>query len=205
MDAVMEVARRMVLVGQQAPDRITLDSGIVLGVRNVSREAIAASLSTLEEPQVPTYANPNTGMPTPNPNHPDYLAALQTYNEHVLEAAWRIMLYLGTEFISAPEGKYGPGDDGWVEIAQAAGLSPRMTEGARYVDWLQLYAVTAERERAQVAAAVLARSGVPEVRVAQAIAYFWRRQERGTDRTPAGEELGGDGDHGGEAPPVASS
>lgn len=132
-------------------ERITLENGVVLRLKPVSPITLRDAAAHLVRPNVPQVEIPDTGGRTePNPNDPDYLAAIQKWNADVSEAGITVALILGTEVETLPDGMPGYESDEWIDALRAAreivpGGPPLVvhTEGkGRYLDWLRMYAIS---------------------------------------------------------------
>lgn len=172
-----------------------LENGAVLKLKTISRAIINRAMARFPEPQVPIVNIESKGRSEPNPNDPDYLAAMVKYHEDRMELYYHLLVLFGTEFESAPEGVFAPQDDGWLIPFQKAEIEIDISsELARYEEWFWLYAST-EADKHNLMAYMIGRTGVTEVEVAQAIVFFRRETERRTNLANEAREVVPVGDH----------
>jgi hypothetical protein len=159
--------------GDGALATVLLSSGIVLKVRPVPPLAIRQAVMNVERPRVPIVFIEEKGREEENPDDPGYRDALVEYRIATGMAAMKALLVLGTQVESLPDGLSGPEDDGWLEELQDAGLdieasSPR----ARYLAWLQFYALKTNEDLAAAMDGPRKASGITEEDVALAVQSF---------------------------------
>jgi hypothetical protein len=195
-------AIRIFEAAQRQLSAIPLSNGIVLKIKPVAKRALAAVTDALVEPTPPEFEDPSSGRMLPNALDPDFNLALEKYEHDVMEAAFSVMLALGTEVESVPDGVAGPDSDDWVDMLSTIGVEPRLEGHGRYLDWLEFIALTEPSDLAVVQAAVTIRTGVTEGRVAGAIAYFRDYQTRRAVAPGAPAEGNSDRDRVPEAKPA---
>lgn len=156
-------------------DRITLRNGVVLKLHPVPPLAIREAALLVPPPQVPVWISPDKDREEPNPNDPDYLAALE---KHKHEQAFRVsdtIHLLGTSVESIPDGIDPPESDVWISKLEAIGIKvDRENEHKRYLSWLRLYAYTSQADISMVTAFATRLSGTTEEEVQRAAAAFRR-------------------------------
>lgn len=191
--------------GRKRIELVTLSTGVVLRFRPVAPTVMDRARQAVPIPQVPTFHNEARDRDEPNPNHPDYLAAIRLYDEQLVLAAWRAAAILGTSIESLPDGFPGPFDDAWIDELEA-GLpegqdldvqremdTPRQ-KNARYYDWLRLYAFGNEEDAFVVSAVSTSTVSLTEEEVAAYVESFRSAQARRANfaRELAGQYLYGD-------------
>lgn len=191
--------------GRKRIELVTLSTGVVLRFRPVSPTVLDRARQAVPVPQPPVVYNEARDRSEPNPNHPDYLAAVRAYDEQLVLAAWRAAAILGTKIESLPEGFPGPFEDRWIEELEAGlpegqtldvqrELTNERERNARYFQWLSLYAFGTEEDAFTVAAIAPSTVSLTEEEVAAYVESFRRAQARRTDlaRQLAGQYLYGD-------------
>lgn len=190
--------------GRKRIERITLSTGVVLKLRPVPPTVMDRARQAVPVPQVPKVFIESKGVEEPNPNHPEYLAALRGYDEQLVMAAWRAAAILGTAVESLPDGFPGPEDDRWIAELEAAlpdgeeldvqrDVTTDRERNARYYDWLRLYAFGTEEDAFTVSAIATSTVSLTEEEVASYVASFRDSQARRANlaRQLAGEYLYG--------------
>lgn len=164
------------------PNHFELSNGVVIRFRPVPIMALRRAVMGITEPEIPQVWNEEDQRFYENPDSPDYLEALERcYNARIL-ADQKMRLTLGVELVSVPEGMEGPDGTGWILDCQSAGIEPNLsTERTRFVEWLELYALSDQTDLARVFAQAIAVSGISEMEVVKAIAYFRDKAVRLTD------------------------
>lgn len=169
---------------QGPPSEVELSSGVRLKVRAVSPTLIRKAASRLPRPKPPVVRIPmgEDGQDVreeENPDHPDYLAALQQWSIDTYMLGADVMLLGGTEVLYVPEGMHRPEDDDWIELAEFFDVPvERERPKARYLAWLNLYALDSVQDTAKAVNAVATLSGITEEEVNAAMASFQNRAER---------------------------
>lgn len=178
---------------------VRLSNGIVLRGKPVPRAVMLNVVRRIPVPPVPVVAVEAVEGGTrdeENPNDPDYLDAIEAMHSARLEATYRAAYALGTEVVSVPEGMYGPEADGWLEELAVVGAEADVTSRtARYLSWLQMYALSSQQDHSELYGACLAAAGIMEMEVVQAVAYFRDRAQRGAFGNAPAPIDAGDGDN----------
>lgn len=167
-------------------DEVTLSNGIVLKCRKVPPLTLRYAISALPRPTPPVIYREDKGREEENPEHPDYLEALNNWSERQNEVSLNVMLSVGTSIIDVPDGVWGPDDGEWIDALEAAGIEvKRGSEAARYLSWLRFYALEEIKDLVRVSTVVAQLTGVREEDVAEATESFPGREERSGDPDPA--------------------
>lgn len=195
-NTLIDMASAVVNDVKAIPTEITLVTGVVLALRPVPPLAIRQAIISVPEPKVPMVRIPDREDLEPNPNDPDYLAALAVRELKQFLVTSEVMLLLGTSVCSVPDNAYGPESDEWVEpMREGLGMEvDTSNKHKRYLSWLRFYAIATERDSFRVLDAVTAMSGVTELEVQRAADAFRGSAERGTDPAPTTSADGVNGD-----------
>lgn len=176
-------------------DAVTLSSGIVIKLRNVPPFALQDIARQLVPPAPPIWHNEAKDRDEENPDDPDYQIELLAFKQHQLLTVSMVLLTMGTKFGSAPDDCEGPDGEEWLTLLKAAGMTiDPQTATERYIAWLRYYALASKEDIQAVMTPLLARTGVQEVEVAQAVAAFRSAAGRSGDRGRADSDEGADGD-----------
>ena len=76
----------------------------------VPQSVIQAALALQPEPRVPMWYNPDKEREEPNPNHPDYLEAVERYEREQYGITFDCYAMFGVELVGGL-----PEDDGWLK------------------------------------------------------------------------------------------
>jgi len=180
------------------PDTITLGTGVVLRLRPVPQSVIRRAANKIPRPEVPMASIPDKDRTEENPDDPDYQRAVEEWMGEQALASRKVILIMGTEPVTIPDGVEPPDGDKWCGPLLSLGM---ITEDEladpymRYLAWLEVYAARTEREQMALMTLPLLMAGITEQEVMDAITSFRGRTGRGTDNgsgTPAGGE---DGNH----------
>lgn len=152
--------------------RLTLRCGAVLLFSPVSPLALREAAVTVVQPAVP-IVRLTDGRDEPNPNDPDYIAALDRFQNDQIFRVANVVMLMGTKLESVPEGVDKPEDEDWIEMLETLGITvPHATKHQRYLSWLRLYALRANDEVTAIIGNVVRLSGVTEVEVQRAASAF---------------------------------
>lgn len=166
-------------------DTCTLASGVVLKVKKVSPLLLRRAVQKVTKPVIPVFHDEDRGRDIENPNDPDYLAALAEYESSQGYASLDMMILMGTELISVPEGMDRPEDTDWVELLRVGGIDPDISsDHARYLSWMQLIAITDMADVQSIAMAVARKTAVREVDVQASLDSFRSNEIGRTDIQP---------------------
>ena len=105
--------------GVNAP--FALSTGVEARFTPVSISIITEAQSAIPDPPVPIWHNESKGTDEPNPNHPDYLKALERIDSERNLAAIDAMVMFGVELVNGV-----PEDGKWLKtlkLRQKMGLS----------------------------------------------------------------------------------
>lgn len=148
---------------------IVLSTGVVMRAKQVPKMAFLALRRRFKAPAVPLWRNTDKGRDEPNPDDPDYLAALAEYQVDFAEAQIHLLMLLGTETVSIPEGLPGPDDLDWLAERALLGLSSGDDPAARRLDWLLYKAAPTSNDIELLARGAGRATGTAEADVQEAL------------------------------------
>lgn len=173
-EAVAEVEREA--VHQLPNNHIRLSSGVVLRTKKVSVLRIQAVANKIKPPKLEDYAfyDPDREETILNPNHPEYLAAVERHNTEVGMAVLDALIVFGTEPVEVPDTVHPLESDAWLEELDFVGIEVnRESKLARYLAWVRYVAMVTEEDVSLVTQKISSSTmGSSEELVAQAIENF---------------------------------
>lgn len=111
-NAAVETARGIRTNGRAA-DRILTVKGVRIKLTSVPAGVFTKVRSKIPEPQIPTWHNEEYDRDEPNPNNPEYLAALNKANEERAEAVIDACALFGIELLDGM-----PTSEDWLKKLQ---------------------------------------------------------------------------------------
>ena len=172
---------------------VKLKTGVTVTLKAVPPILLRDSIASLKEPKPPMVDIESKGRKEENPNDPDYLEALATYQEKRDSMATNGLLAFGIDKIDVPEGMQTIEDDEWIiEIESFTEIQINRIGKARKVAWLKYVGLTDGSDYEKIIKAITRLSGVSEEDVQDEMSSF-RGPESGTaDRelAPAGSNQG---------------
>ena len=188
-EAVRAVAET--LAEDVAPVEFRLANGCLLGIKPVAPFLIRRAVTKLDRPSPPKVLIQDKGREEEVPDDPAYMRALAEYRNLTFETGANVLLAAGTWLKTAPAGVDRPEDEGWVETAQFLGVEVDVSGAlARYLSWLNLYAITSEQEYLKLMLVVSRGVGLTEEEVQQAMSSFRGLAARGADNGLPTEDAG---------------
>jgi len=88
---------------------IELTTGVRVRLGHVPPGILEDVAHRVKPPKVPSWFNPDKGVEEPNPNHPDYLAAVAQYELDQAAAVMDAIALFGMELVDGV-----PEDDSWI-------------------------------------------------------------------------------------------
>jgi len=155
-------------------DTFTLSSGVVLKAKRISGFLITDVMRQFERPRIPRVYIESIGREEDNPDDPDYLSRVETWERESSLAVLDTMFVAGTELVSVPDGMEGPDGNDWVEMLDASGIQMSDNKKRRYLLWLK-HVATNEDDITLISDEVGRKSGVVERDVETAAKQFRRR------------------------------
>lgn len=181
IEAAVE-AEKKVEEKKEIPDRVELSNGIVLKLRRVAPLVVREATVRVEKPRPPTVYREDKQREEENPADPDYLEAMEAYDEKTSKAAIDAILLLGTEPVEIPEGVSKPEDSDWVEVLDYLGITLNLEDPrTRYLAWLRFYAMASADDIEKAIGGPMLLSGVSESEVRESLDSFRSDGERGTN------------------------
>lgn len=195
----MQIEMDSMQAASRAVDRITrngrfaelkLINGIVLSIKPVPPLLLSAVLAEFPDPPEPTVWMEELGRNEPNPNDPQYAKDLIAVSEARDLAVNNLVLAVGTSFNSAPEGYFGPDDDGWVATVEFANklvgkeIQVEKADGdsiTRYLQWMRFYALETSLDIALAQSLPYQLAGIREGEVEEVIESFQRNPQWGAN------------------------
>lgn len=160
----------------QPRNEVTLSNGVKLKLRPVPPLAIREAVIRVPEPPVPMVYIADREREEPNPNDPDYLAAMNMRQLDQVAAMTNVMLLLGTSPLYVPEGMSTAEDDDWCDTMEFLGIPVHRNQPkARYLDWLRYVVLESPEDISGLTGVLAAMSGVTEQEVARAAEAFRNR------------------------------
>ncbi len=188
---------------EAVPATTTLNCGVVLRFKPVPSLAIREAAMRIEAPTVPVIHVEDKGRDEENPNDPAYLKAVAEFEAARAMVANDVILLLGNEVESVPEGVAAVQDQSWIEDLHALGIEfDTENRAARKLAWLKFYVLRTDEDSVKALMGPMRSAGVSEVDVAQAMASFRDLQKRAADN---GAELPDSGDGTDDSEPSAGA
>lgn len=142
---------------------ITLSTGVVLRGKQVPPLGFVAVLANFPRPKPPMWKDPNMGRMMENPDDPDYISRVQSWQTEYADATLNVMVVYGTEIVNIPKGMSKPSDKRWLERYQMTGLQVHEeNEDWRYLTWIKFEAAVTVDDLNKIKKVVGELSGVPE-------------------------------------------
>jgi hypothetical protein len=175
-------------------DHVTLSNGVSFKLKAVSGLLIRRAVTQVPKPEVPMWFNEDRGRDEPNPNHPDYLAELERYDETTGMAAMNVMFLVGTKVVHPlPPDIPALEDAGWLDELNYLGIDAKTDGPGRYLDWLKYVVLSSPEDMVTLSVSLGRLCGLGEGDVTAALNSFRRGEGRGTNSgSPASDA--GDGD-----------
>ena len=181
---------------REVPKSIKLSNGITLKVKPMPPMLFNSVVNSIPEPEVPKVYMEDKGRDEPNPNHPDYIKAVNERTVAISLATMNLILVACTEIEYLPDGMEGPESDDWPYLAEMAGITfDHSNKHERYLAWLRAYAISTVNDMTQVQTVPLMLAGVSEEEVDTAMDAFRSGEARDSDSGLPDEEHSPDGDN----------
>lgn len=144
-----------------APDTFTSSSGVKFKLSKVNNLVIVEAAKKLKAPRVPVMYIEDKGRDEENPNDPDYVEALQTYQMEQGMLLVNTYLAFGTKILSdsLPEDKLPLDDISWSDdLKETLDIDIPIKGKARYLRWLKFH-LLGDEDMNNLARAVMNFSG----------------------------------------------
>jgi hypothetical protein len=185
----------------RAVDRITrrgrlvdfeLSNGIVLTIKSIPPLLLQAVNNEFQLPDAPKIYMEEKGREEENPHDPNYLKECQRITEQQDLAISDLILAIGTNVRSVPDGYFPPESDDWIETVEFANrisgkplTIDRDDVTKRYLFWLRFYALETGGDVALAQGLPMQLAGIREGEVEDVIDSFrgipeWRADPEGS-------------------------
>lgn len=154
---------------QKQDDLITLSTGVVLRAKQAPPLVLIEVMSSFPRPKPPVYHNEKMGREIENPDDPDYIERVKSWEMESSKAVLNALIILGTELVSKPKGFAGPGEQKWMDEYSMFGVPMHpQNETWRYLTWVKYKAVQNEKDLEAIREVVGRLSGVRDSSVKSA-------------------------------------
>jgi hypothetical protein len=165
----MKTIRAVAEEGKGAQDEITLSSGVVLRAKKANPITLIRVMTRTPRPKPPVVFMKTMGREMENPDDPDYIERVKSWelesNAQVLNA----LILLGTELVRVPKGVSKPDDQDWMDKYRLLDMPMRPDDKHwRYLTWVTFIAATDEKDLDLIQDAVGKLTGMAEVDVKSA-------------------------------------
>ena len=191
--------------GAKPLTEITLKNGIILGIKPVPPFLIRRAQQAVPKPKVPTFHNDATGRDEENLLSAEWEDAKAEWEIEKGEVAANAMLIAGTWVKTVPDDMAGFESDDWLEVVEFLRIPVELhcwkcVEGndpvkdcggcnkARYLSWLNLYALDSEAEWYRVLVVVGRQVGINEEEITEALSSFRRGAQRGANNAASAQD-----------------
>lgn len=150
---------------------VTLSSGVVLEVFQANPHTLIKVMTRTRRPEPPTYYAEKLGKEVENPDDPDYIARVKSWEMDYNSAMLNALIGLGTKLHSKPKGMPGPEDESWLKDYSVFLTPHPESKMWRYIEWVLFVAATSEKDTLMIGAKVRELSGVKEADVRDAVSF----------------------------------
>lgn len=148
---------------------IRLSTGVVLKAKQANPSTLIRVMTKQQRPSPPLYFNKEMGREMENPDDPDYISRVQAWQMDYTNGMLNVLIGLGTELITIPDGMPRISDDSWLADYRALGLPVIADSPAwRYITWVMFVAAPTEKDLNIISQKVKTFSGVKEADVRNA-------------------------------------
>jgi len=154
---------------------VTLSNGARVLCKALPNSMLSRIWTQFPEPKPPMVEIESGGKrwKEPNPDDPEYIAALRERTLNISEAVQRLTLLRGVEVVGLPEDiKPFEEDDDWLEELAWLGVVVPTSPAARYVEWLRYRVITTADDYEKIQSMCNRLSGVTEEDIAEAEKLF---------------------------------
>lgn len=166
------VAKALDAAGEAEDNFIRLSTGVVLEACQANPNVLIRIMTAQPRPEPPVYFNKTMGREMENPDDPDYIKRVQSWEMNYNSGMLNALIGLGTKLVSKPKGMAGPDDDSWLSDYKALGL-PTMPDSKawRYITWVLFKAAVTDKDTSAIGEKVKRLSGVREADVKAAESF----------------------------------
>ena len=159
-------------VSEENGNTITLSTGVILGLKPVSKWLIQAVNEKFEKPKIPTEYNKDLDKDIENPGHPKYKEATEQYLVDIGNATTDVCILRGTEILEAPEGMITYRDEDCALEMETLGFKNTDNLRSRYLYWIKYIAAPLDSDMNFLMGALGRMTGVSEADVLEAVTRF---------------------------------
>lgn len=163
-----------------AENLIVLSTGVeleifkpaILAIREVERQINA------QKPKPPSIYREDKETNEENPEDPDYINNIQTWQAEALERQFNIALITGTKIHSIPDGIAKFESEEWHGLLSVINVELEKSKEQRYIQWAKYVAAPELKDFFMIIGRVMSLIGVREEEVAEAVEAFRGDAER---------------------------
>jgi len=146
-----------------AQDEITLSSGVVLRAKKANPLILITVMTRFPRPKPPTFFMESMGREMENPDDPDYIERVKSWEVESNGQVLNALIMLGTELVSVPKGVAKPSDEKWLDGFKALDMPIHPSNDSwRYLTWVKFVAAPDESDLTLIQEAVGRLSGIAE-------------------------------------------
>jgi hypothetical protein len=161
--------------GKVESNEIHLSTGVVLLAHQANPNMLIRAMTSQRRPSPPVYFSKEMGREMENPDDPDYISRVQSWQMEYSNGMLNVLIGLGTELKSKPKKFPGPDDDSWIEDYKSLGFPVIPNSPAwRYITWVMFKAAPTAEDVNLITDKVKNMSGVKEADV-KAVETFPKR------------------------------
>ena len=145
---------------------IRLSTGVILKAKQANPSTLIRVMTMQKRPTPPLYFDKSMGREMENPNDPDYISRVQAWQMDYSNGMLNVLIGLGTELVSIPNGLQRPEDEQWIADYRALGLPVISDSPAwRYITWVMQVAAPTDKDLNLISGKVKTLSGTKEADV----------------------------------------
>jgi hypothetical protein len=168
--------------GKAGKETVRLSSGVVVRTKPIPPLLISNFVAKAEPPKIPEIWDEDRERSIPNPNHPDYLEALERYRFLLGAKVLDLLIMAGTSIEEVPDEVSSIEDTEWEAIYALLNEDPIPSSGPRrYLAWMQTVAILTTEDIELVRGLSMQGSTLTEEDVAAATKGFRSLQVREAD------------------------
>lgn len=171
-----EISEEILETGAVIYDNTVMSTGVVLSYKPVSNLTFNELMKRYKKPSPPSVFNDDLGRNETNEFDPVYIDAVNKYNQDISMGMIDIVILLGTELVSIPEGFPKLEDDDWIDTLEILDININGGNAKRrYLAWVKYVVCSASSDMEKMLDGVGRLSGVTEGDVAQSAQSFRRK------------------------------
>lgn len=170
-----KIAKGIDSASGETTNQITLSTGVVLLAKPANPNMLIRAMTAHRRPSPPTSYVKEMGREMENPDDPDYISRVQSWQMEYSNAMLNVLIGLGTDVVSIPKGMEGPHPKKkeelptWIKDYSAMGFPILPDSPAwRYITWIMFIAGPTDKDTQLIGEKVRSLSGVKEADVRDA-------------------------------------